>query len=110
MPSIMPSRAPKNFRGSSSVFVYQIANLISSLVNFYEWLVIIWCLMSWFPINPDSIIGDIAQALNRIVSPYINLFRRFIPPFGGIDFSPVIAMLVLDFARRFVIQLIYSIV
>lgn len=89
--------------------VYQLVSLIHALVNFYEWLVIIWCLMSWFPIQQGTFMGDVAQVINNLVSPFINLFRRFIPPLAGIDFSPMVAIFALYFVERIVIQLLYSI-
>ncbi|WP_293674064.1 YggT family protein [uncultured Parolsenella sp.] len=80
--------------------LYPVLRAISALVNFYEWLVIIWCFMSWFPLREGSLVYDIAVVIDRIVSPYMNLFRRFIPPMGGLDFSPVIALFVLSIGER----------
>ena len=40
--------------------VYRLINLISALVNFYEWLVIIWCFMSWFSLREGSLMYDVA--------------------------------------------------
>lgn len=86
--------------------MYRIVNLISALVNFYEWLVIIWCFMSWFPLREDSLIYDIAVVIDRIVSPYMNIFRRFIPPLGGMDFSPIVGLFVLSFGERLLFRLL----
>lgn len=88
----------------------QILSVINALFVFYETLIVIWCLLSWFPIKEGSVIYDIAQAINKVVSPYIDIFRRFIPPISGIDFSPVVAIFVLGFLERIVFQLVYSIV
>lgn len=86
--------------------MYRIVNLISALVNFYEWLVIIWCFMSWFPLREGSLIYDIAVVIDRIVSPYMNIFRRFIPPLGGMDFSPIAGLFVLSFGERLLFRLL----
>lgn len=86
--------------------IYRIVNLISALVNFYEWLVIIWCFMSWFPLREGSLIYDIAVVIDRIVSPYMNVFRRFIPPLGGMDFSPIVGLFVLSFGERLLFRLL----
>ncbi len=85
---------------------YRLINLISALVNFYEWLVIIWCFMSWFPLREGSLMYDVAVVIDRIVSPYMNLFRRFIPPLGGMDFSPIVALFVLSFGERLIFRLL----
>ena len=83
----------------------QVAQVISSLIEFYMWLIIAWCLLSWIPLREGSILGDISAALGRLVDPFIGLFRRFIPPIVGIDLSPVIAILILQGLQRLVQQL-----
>lgn len=87
---------------------YRLINLISALVNFYEWLVIIWCFMSWFPLREGSLMYDVAVVIDRIVSPYMNLFRRFIPPLGGMDFSPIVGLFVLSFGERLIFRLLLA--
>jgi YggT family protein len=82
----------------------QIANLIGTLLEIYTWAIIIYILMSWFPNAKESAIG---QFLARIVEPYLEPFRRFIPPLGMIDISPIVAILVLNFAQYGARQLIY---
>ena len=37
-----------------------------------------------------GLLQDIAAVLDSVCGPWLNLFRRFIPPMGGIDFSPVV--------------------
>jgi YggT family protein len=77
---------------------------LATFLNIYMVLLIIRFLLSWFPnINfydpPLSI-------LSQLTDPYINFFRSFIPPIGGIDFiSPMLSILVLQFAARFLTQL-----
>ena len=85
---------------------YRLINLISALVNFYEWLVVIWCFMSWFPLREGSLMYDVAVVIDRIVSPYMNLFRRSIPPLGGMDFSPIVGLFVLSFGERLIFRLL----
>ncbi len=51
--------------------------------------------MSWFPNARESSIG---QFIGRIVEPYLEPFRRFIPPLGMIDLSPIVAIIVLRMA------------
>jgi YggT family protein len=73
--------------------------LISTLARFiqiYTVLLIVRVLLTWFP-NIDFYSQPFA-ALAQITDPYLNLFRSIIPPLGGIDFSPIIAFLVLQLA------------
>lgn len=86
---------------------YRLINLISALVNFYEWLVIIWCFMSWFPLREGSLMYDVAVVIDRIVSPYMNLFRPLHPPLGRAwDFSPIVGLFVLSFGERLIFRLL----
>lgn len=71
----------------------QIANVISTVGTFYGWLIIAYVLMTWIPLK--GILLDINQVLATLVEPYLGIFRRFIPPMGGIDLSPLVAYFVL---------------
>lgn len=79
---------------------FSIGFFLMRLLDFYQILIIVWCILSWFPMPREGVIADLIGAVDALVSPYINLFRRFIPPFGGLDFSPVLAILVLGFIER----------
>ena len=85
--------------GTLIVFLYR-------LLDFYSILIVVWCIMSWIPIRSDGIVADVARALDTLVSPYMNLFRRIIPPLGGIDFSPILAIIVIQLIQRFFIRIL----
>ncbi|MDR4886574.1 YggT family protein [Bacillus timonensis] len=74
-----------------------IFGIIGNVIVLYSYALIIYILMSWFPNARESGIG---QFLARICEPYLEPFRRFIPPLGMIDISPIVAILVLNFAGR----------
>ena len=82
------------------------ARLVQTLFNFYSFLVLAYCLLSWFPIRSGGLMEDIGAVLQSIVGPYLNLFRRFPPPMGGIDWSPVLAILVLNLLENLIIRLL----
>ena len=42
------------------------------------------------------------EALGTLVEPYLSLFRRFIPTFSGMDFSPIVALIVLQLVERLI--------
>ena len=80
--------------------------VINSLVDIYTFLIFVYVLMSWFPIR-GGIVADINRVRAQICDPYLNLFRRFIPPIGGmIDISPIIALLVLQFGVRLLLTIL----
>ncbi|MEN9216915.1 MAG: YggT family protein [Gloeomargarita sp. HHBFW_bins_162] len=67
-----------------------------SFINIYLVLLIIRVLLSWFP--TINWYNQPWMTLSQLTDPYLNLFRAIIPPLGGIDFSPILAFLVLQFA------------
>lgn len=89
-----------------SISALTIARLVQTLFNFYSFLVLAYCLLSWFPIRSGGLMEDIGAVLQSIVGPYLNLFRRFLPPMGGIDWSPVLAILVLNLLENLIIRLL----
>ena len=71
-------------------------------VNFYVLIIIAWTILSWFN-KGTGLVHDIYQALDKICSPYVDLFRRFLPTAGGLDFSPFIAIIVLQILVRLLV-------
>ena len=82
-------------------FIFSVAG---SLIELYSWALIIYILMSWFPGARESSIGSF---LARICEPFLEPFRRIVPPLGMIDISPLVAILVLNLAARGIIALQY---
>jgi YggT family protein len=77
-----------------------IAHYVDTIVIVYFVLIFIRILMSWLPTLPYSRWLDVVLTFVRdVTDPYLNLFRRFIPMLrlggGGIDLSPMVAMVVL---------------
>ncbi len=70
--------------------------ILYKAVDIYSWALIIYILMSWFPNARETGIGSF---LARICEPFLEPFRRIIPPLGMIDLSPLVAILVLNMAR-----------
>ncbi|BCG60225.1 YggT family protein [Paenibacillus sp. URB8-2] len=76
----------------------QIDSIINILFNIYFYMIIFYVLMSWLPNVRDNFIGEL---LGKLVEPYLTPFRKIIPPlFGTIDFSPIVALLVLELAAN----------
>ncbi|MDD4237375.1 MAG: YggT family protein [Desulfotomaculaceae bacterium] len=67
----------------------------------YTYLIIIRILLSWVRHNPYQ---PLIRFIYEITDPYLNVFKRFIPPFGAMDFSPIVAFFVLQLLRNIVIK------
>jgi YggT family protein len=81
-----------------------LATSLITFVQIYMALMFIRILLSWFPnVNwydpPFSI-------LSQLTDPYLNIFRSFIPPLGGMDFSPIIAIFALQFGSQLIVALL----
>ncbi|AMQ07306.1 YggT family protein [Sporosarcina psychrophila] len=68
---------------------------ITGAISIYSILLIIYILMSWIPASRETKFGII---LGKITEPYLGFFRKFIPPLGMIDISPIVGI----FALRFI--------
>lgn len=78
--------------------------ILISLSDAYSFVIVIYVLLSWFLMG--GIIEEIRNALGKICDPFLNLFKRLIPPIGGmVDITPIIALLVLQFGVRFIVSL-----
>jgi YggT family protein len=78
--------------------IVSIASTIQLLGSIYFYMIIAYVLMSWLPNARESYIG---QLLGKVVEPYLSIFRKFIPPIGGIiDLSPLVAIFALQFVIR----------
>lgn len=72
-------------------------SILNQAVFLYTIALIIYIFMSWFPGARESSFG---RFLGRICEPYLDMFRRIIPPLGMIDISPIVAIFVLRYAVR----------
>ena len=78
-----------------------LAQLVEVLFQIYWLLIIVRVLISW--VNPDPF-NPIVQGLTRVTDPVLEPLRRVIPPIGPIDLSPLVALLVLQALRYFLVQ------
>lgn len=77
--------------------IYSLISIIQIAFSIYSFMLIIYILMSWVPAAQGSTFG---RLLAKLCEPYLGFFRKFIPPIGMIDFSPIIALLLLRFIER----------
>lgn len=71
--------------------------LIFGALQIYSILLIIYILMSWVPSTRETTFG---RMLGAIAEPYLGFFRKFIPPLGMIDISPIVALFALQLIGR----------
>jgi YggT family protein len=89
-----------------ATFIEAIAQILSMIINIYIWVVIISALITW--VNPDPS-NPIVQILRRLTEPAYAFVRRYIPTvIGGIDLSPIIIILALQFLDLFLVRVLFN--
>ena len=81
-----------------------ILSAISNFLTLYIYIVIFRVLLSWFP-NIDWFTQPWAT-ISQLTDPYMDLFRRFIPPLAGFDFSAIVAIFLLQFLQMALASLV----
>jgi YggT family protein len=87
-----------------------IADYVNAVFLVYLILIFAAILISWIealgrmPYNPY--LRTVIDFVRQVVNPYLGLFRRFIPPIGMFDLSPIVAIIVLLIAQAVVVGLI----
>ncbi len=82
--------------------------LLHPLLQVMQFIIIAGVVLSWLisfqVLNPHNpFVGRIWYALNTITEPLYRPLQRFIPPLGGMDFSPLILLLLINFLDRSVL-------
>ncbi len=67
---------------------------VANFLNIYLLLLFVRILLTWF--QTANWANQVTSFLSPITDPYLNIFRSFIPPLGGMDISPILAILVLQ--------------
>ena len=82
-------------------FLFAVARVLDILLTAYYWIIIVRAVISW--VNPDPW-NPIVQFLHRVTEPALAPIRRFLPTWRlGIDFSPLVAILIVIFVQQFLV-------
>jgi len=84
------------------IAIVDIANLLLSVVT---WIIIIQVILSWlFAFNVlntgSNGVRQFAMAIDRITAPLYRPIRRILPDFGGIDFSPLVILILIQVIKK----------
>jgi YggT family protein len=88
-----------------------IADYVGAVFLVYIILIIVRVLLTWIPRMPyNRTLRAVVGFIEEVTDPYLNVFRRFLPPVGGgafaMDLSPILAIILLFIARAVVVGLI----
>lgn len=85
-----------------------IIDIVNLLLTVLTWIIIIQVVLSWLfafnVLNTNSPgVRAFALALERITAPLYRPIRRVLPDFGGIDFSPLVVLILIQVIRRLLV-------
>ena len=82
-------------------FLVAVAKVLDIALVVFMWIVIARAVLSW--VNPDPF-NPIVRFIQNATEPVLYPIRRRIPVnFGGIDFSPILAIMAVIFLRTFLV-------
>ena len=84
-----------------------IATVLDIVLSLYFWIVIISALLTW--VNPDPY-NPIVRTLRTLTEPVFYRVRRYLPFVfvGGIDLSPVVVLLGIQFVKLFLVRSLFQ--
>ena len=86
------------------------ASRVNTFIDVFLWvyilLIFVYVLTSWVQLPYSIWVRRITDFLRDVCEPYLRIFRRFLPSFGGLDLSPMVAVIVLWVAEQIVVELI----
>jgi YggT family protein len=77
--------------------------IISVLVNVYSLVILARVLMSWVNVDPYS---PLARVVFDLTEPVLAPVRNLLPPAAGLDFSPIIVLVVLQILGQILINMV----
>lgn len=89
--------------------------LINAAFNLYWWIILASVVLSWllaFGIvnGSNQYVRQIGYGLNRMTEPVLAPIRRLLPNLGGLDLSPIILLVGMEFLRRFIVEMLFRFV
>ncbi len=89
-----------------------ILDVILILLDLYMWIVIVAVIVSWLiafnVINTrNQFVAMVVDFLYRLTEPVFRPIRNFLPNLGGIDFSPLIVLLIIFLLKRYIGDYLY---
>ncbi|MBX9617497.1 MAG: YggT family protein [Brevundimonas sp.] len=78
--------------------------LVDAIISLMIWFIIGSAILSWlfaFDVinHRNRFVSQLAQFLDAVTRPLLEPFRRIIPTLGGIDVSPIVVLLLLNFSK-----------
>ena len=85
--------------------LYALVDIVDLLLSIVTWVIIIQVILSWLfvfnVLNTSSQgVRTVAVAIDRLTAPLYRPIRRILPDFGGIDFSPLVVLILIQVIKK----------
>ena len=85
--------------------LYALVDVVNLLLTILTWVIIIQVVLSWLLVlnvlNTSSQgVRTVAMAIDRMTTPLYRPIRRILPDFGGIDFSPLVVLILIQIIKK----------
>jgi YggT family protein len=88
--------------------ISSIQSFVSVFIGVYILLIFGYIITSWIRLPYSPTLNRVQRFLYDVCEPYLRLFRRFLPPLGPIDLSPIVAVFVLIILNRIIVAVLES--
>ena len=84
--------------------------LVHTVIDIYFWIILAMVVLSWLVAfnvvnRSNPYVRQIGQALEKLTEPLLRPIRRFLPDLGGIDISPIVLLIAMQFIGMLVTRL-----
>lgn len=88
-------------------FLLGVAGILDAILSLYFWIIIASAVLSW--VNPDPY-NPIVRIIRNLTEPVFYKVRKWLPftNLGGLDLSPVVVLLAIQFIKMFVVRSMYQ--
>jgi len=85
--------------------MYPFIRLLSNVIDLYNMAIFVWfvlgLLVSFNIVNrTHPLVFRVNEFLTRLIEPALRPIRKYLPPIGGIDISPIVLILLLNFLQN----------
>ena len=87
--------------------------VIQALLSLVVWIVVVYVIVTWL-ISFDIVnlrnrlVYRLSNLLEAMALPLLRPFRRFLPSFGGLDFSPIILIILIEGLKMYIIPPLFA--
>jgi YggT family protein len=75
--------------------------ILARVIDIYSYVILASVILSWVNLPPDN---PLVKVITALTEPVLGPLRRLVPSIGGLDFSPLLLMMVLQFTARSLVR------